>query len=349
MTEMLSNGATAPTKRIEYIDAMRGFTMMLVVLQHVSSLCIGLDDTPAYHHYLQQIRMPLFFLISGFVLYKAGVTWNLKHIGGFLKKKFFVQILSTLVFFTLYVHFTGKDFILGIIDPYKYYYWFTYTLFTYFVFYSIIRFTCRKYEDIVIIIIAAVFYVINWPPLYDSIPFTTDVKTALGIEQWYYFCFFLIGTLLKKHFDLVQHILDKGVTLTICILGYFLLNFYSDFLPLNGVQGVFLQYCKSIFGILIIFSFFRQNQAFFAKEKIMGRSLQYIGKRTLDIYLIHYFFLPHQLVHATSVFRDYPMPAVEFAFSLLISLIVIGFCLIVSNVIRLSPALAYWLFGVKKT
>lgn len=349
MTEIMNTEATAPTKRIEYIDAMRGFTMMLVVLQHVSSLCIGLDDTPAYHHYLQQIRMPLFFLISGFVLYKAGVTWNLKHIGGFLKKKFSVQILSTLLFFTLYIHYSGKDFMHGILDTYKSGYWFTYTLFIFFIFYSIIRFTCRKYEDIVIIIIAAVFYVINWPPLYDSIPFITDVKTALGIEQWYYFCFFLIGTILKKHFNLVQHLLDKWYTLTICVIVYFLLNIYRDLIPSSGVLGVILQFCVSFSGILIIFSFFRQNQASFTKEKILGRSLQYIGRRTLDIYLIHYFFLPYQLVHATSVFRDYPMPAVEFTFSLFISLIVIGFCLIVSNVIRLSPTLAHWLFGVKKT
>ena len=49
-----------------------------------------------------------------------------------------------------------------------------------------------------------------------------------------------------------------------------------------------------------------------------------------------------------SVFRDNPMPALEFVFSLIIALIVIAFCLLISNVIRLSPTLAHWLFGVKK-
>lgn len=48
-------------KRIEYIDALRGFTMILVVLSHVAIFCVGAYDVPNYHHYLQQLRMPMFF------------------------------------------------------------------------------------------------------------------------------------------------------------------------------------------------------------------------------------------------------------------------------------------------
>lgn len=63
------------TKRIEYIDALRGFTMILVVLQHVATFGWELPlGAPNIHTYLAQIRMPLFFFISGFVLYKASVT-----------------------------------------------------------------------------------------------------------------------------------------------------------------------------------------------------------------------------------------------------------------------------------
>lgn len=340
---------THNTKRIEYIDALRGFTMMLVVIQHIASLCMRLGDTSSFHHYLQQIRMPMFFLISGFVLYKSGVIWDLKHIGSFLKKKFVVQILSTIVFFTLFAQIRGYDFIVGITSEAKYGYWFTYTLFVYFIFYSIIRYICksRKYEDYIIILVAAFFYVINWPPFLSSLPFLDCVKETLGISLWYYFCFFLIGTLLKKHFDKVQNILDKWTTLLICILVYFLLNIYNDVLSSSGVLGVIIQFSKSFSGILIVFSFFRNKQELFTKETVLGRSLQYIGRRTLDIYLLHYFLLPTQLQYVTSIFKDYPMPVIEFTCSLIIALIVIAFCLLISNVIRLSPTLAHWLFGVK--
>ena len=338
-----------PQKRIEYIDALRGFTMLLVVLRHVASLCFVLEDTPSIHHYLQQIRMPMFFFISGFVLYKAGVVWTLNHIGGFLRKKFVVQILSSLFFFTLFVHFSNKNFYNGFVDVSKYGYWFTYTLFIYYIFYALIRFLCKKYEDYVVIIVAAIFYVINWPPLYTIIPVPDNVKAILGIENWFYFCFFLLGTLFKKHFNAITCLLDKQkLLLFVSILMYFLLNIYQDILPSGGVVGVIIQFCKTITGIVIIFSFFRNKQDLFTKKKVLGRLLQYIGRRTSDIYLLHYFLLPYQLKHVTSIFKDYPMPVVEFTFSLIIAIIVIAFCLLISNVIRQSPLLASWLLGAKK-
>ena len=84
------------------------------------------------------------------------------------------------------------------------------------------------------------------------------------------FLFFLLGTLLKKYFDDVQNILDKSMTLLICILVYFLLNIYSDVLPSFGVLGVVFQFSKTISGILLVFSFFRNKQSLFTKEKVLG-------------------------------------------------------------------------------
>lgn len=345
MTETTS---TPPTKRIEYIDALRGFTMILVVLTHVATFCLDLKGIPMYHTYLRQFRMPLFFFISGFVMYKEGVIWNLKHIGGFLRKKFVVQILSTAVFFALAIYINKGNFISNITDSAKGGYWFTYTLFVFFTLYSIIRFVFRKHEDYIILVAAAFFYVINWPPLYGAIPLSDCAKSTLGIEQWYYFCFFLIGTLTKKHFDLVQKLLDKDIILIVCILLYFLLNICQSEPLKNGLLGVITSFCVRMSGVIITFAFFRTNKAWFTQEKRIGRSLQYIGRRTLDIYLLHYFFLPKQMSQVVTAFRDYPMPALELVFSLIIALIVIAFCLLISNVIRLSPTLAHWLFGVKK-
>ena len=58
------------TKRIGYIDALRGFTMFLVVVMHVGAMCFG-PPAPSFHSILKLIRMPMFFLVSGFVFYKA--------------------------------------------------------------------------------------------------------------------------------------------------------------------------------------------------------------------------------------------------------------------------------------
>ena len=53
------------TKRIEYIDAMRGFTMLLVVMFHVEWTFWGSDY--GYNSFIEVFRMPLFFFISGWV------------------------------------------------------------------------------------------------------------------------------------------------------------------------------------------------------------------------------------------------------------------------------------------
>ncbi len=92
-------------KRIEYIDALRGFTMILVVLCHVAYSCLGIDEK---HAIISSVSCSGsnadVFPYQCFFCIKRGCFWNLKHIGDFLKKKFVVQILSTLFFFVLYLH-----------------------------------------------------------------------------------------------------------------------------------------------------------------------------------------------------------------------------------------------------
>lgn len=337
------------TKRIEYIDALRGFTMILVVIYHLSILGWELPSSvPQIHVFLQQVRMPLFFFISGFVLYKAGVIWNLQHIWSFLHKKFFVQIIPTIVFLVLFCKFANRDLIDTFLDRYKAGYWFTYTLFEYFLFYSILRFCFRNhFEDIAIIAAVFFFYLINWSPIYNNIPMSEECKDFLGVCQWRYFCFFLIGTLVKKHFDAVQRWLDGKYLLTFSILFYFLVNFYDDMIPDNEVVRTPIGFLRTLTGMTILFAFFRTNQACFTKEHVMGRALQYTGRRTLDIYLLHHFLIPRGLGAAFPIFTEHPMPVIEFVCTFCIAVVIVALCLLVSNIIRLSPILAHYLFGVK--
>ena len=96
---MLTNINTGggATKRIEYLDAMRGFTILLVVMWHVSYFGLGFDSSDTFN--LQQyvfvpLRMPLFFFVSGFLMYKAAFQWNYSNTAQFLKKKVLVQVIS---------------------------------------------------------------------------------------------------------------------------------------------------------------------------------------------------------------------------------------------------------------
>lgn len=80
--------------RIEYIDALRGFTMILVVLGHIELVSFS-EQTFLYTSIYKFFRMPLFFFISGYIAFKSKKVW-VSHT--FLKesgKKLRIQLIPT--------------------------------------------------------------------------------------------------------------------------------------------------------------------------------------------------------------------------------------------------------------
>lgn len=342
-------------KRIEYIDAMRGFTMILVVVCHVAGFCLDIqNDTPSIHPFLYEFRMPTFFFISGFVLYKHGIKWDAKHTYRFLKKKFPVQIVTTTIIFLVFIHINNYTIKESLYSESKQGYWFTYTLFIYFIVYSFCRTiltlcSCKKIaKDLIILIIGFLFYLLfSVKSVYNCIPIDYEFKSLLSMHHWGYYFFFCIGTLFKKHYNYIQELIDLKPIITICLIIFFGFNLFYDELTSTHIN--FFNLMTALTGIILIFSFFRMKQDIFSKEKILGRSLQYIGRRTLDIYLLHYLILPVNLIAFNSPLLRHPVPLIEFVITLVISLLVIAGCLMLSSILRMSPLLAYILFGVKKT
>lgn len=338
--------------RIEYIDAMRGFTMILVVVCHVSGFCLGIEsDTPSIHPFLYEFRMPTFFFISGFVLYKAEQKWNLKNVYLFLRKKFPVQIITTALFFLIFIHINNINLKEGIFSESKLGYWFTYVLFIYFIIYSICRLLLTYFKcsgcitDLGVLFIGFLFYLLfSVRSTFYELPISNNIKDILSMQHWGYFLFFSIGTLFKKHYQKIL-LLDKRFIIFICIIVYFGANLFYEELTTHHIN--LLNISTALSGIFLVFSFFHTHQLYFQKEKLIGKLLQLIGRRTLDIYLLHYLIIPVNLIAFSSFLHNHPMPILEFVLSLFISLIVIAACLVISAIIRLSHYSAYLCFGVK--
>ena len=340
-------------KRIEYIDAMRGFTMILVVLNHVSGFCLNIDSvTPSFNTFFYEFRMPLFFFVSGFVLYRSGIRWDLQYTYRFLKKKFPVQIISTCFFFLAFTYVAHTSLAENLWADSKGGYWFTYVLFVYFILYSLVRLTALAVkmegwkEDLLVLTVGLAVFVVTIPSVTTKIPIKADVLGLLSFKHWCYFVFFIIGTVVKKYFSRFQQMLDSKVLLLCCLTLFFGLNIFRDFAI--AYQYNLFRLLTAISGIVIVFGFFRSRSGLFSNKTAIGRTLCYIGRRTLDIYFLHYFLLPLNMVQVVHVFHQHPMPVMEFFSSLAISLIIIAVCLLISNILRLSPVSARVLFGVKK-
>ena len=117
--------------RIEWLDAMRGFTMILVVAYHVAQFgFMENEKTSAALPFLVLFRMPLFFFVSGFLAYKANFVWNIKNTLPLVGKKLHVQIIPAVIFLCIFIIFKSKlSFWDGIMtalkSPTKNGYWFT--------------------------------------------------------------------------------------------------------------------------------------------------------------------------------------------------------------------------------
>ena len=342
-------------KRIEYIDALRGFSMILVIYFHIPSYCLG-NAYIGFNDVLEWVRMPLFFCISGFVFYKADRVWDSPTISAVLHKKFMVQIIPTAVFMTLFLYlFDYIDF--SSLGSDKRGYWYTIVLFEYFVIYILAEASLNwknnskgelKVMMLVLFISMLSFFYAKYYNRYSGE--LGNLKTILGFFSFVklrHFVFFWFGTIIKKHFSTFISLSDRSYIMLTLFLLYIAMSLFPAVYHTPGLE--YPAYLLSGITItVILFTLFRKNEHLLTKEKWTGKSLQFIGRRTLDIYLLHYFFLPyHQLQDFGTRLFQYDNKALEVVIILILTLCIIAISLTASSIIRLSPFLAHYLFGEK--
>lgn len=338
------------SKRIEYIDALRGFTMYLVVYSHIWTFGYQTYTNSSFIHILTNFFLEMFFFISGFVAYKDKFDWSFTNTTRLLRTKAIQLLCPTIIFCSLFCWWGGYG-VDSAISPSNAGYWFTLHLFYFYVFYSITSLISSKIKGIkfefILILIALLIYGISYShEIIEKTQFGADIFHYLGMKNWRYYIFFCLGVFIRINFNAFIKITDQPWWMALFILGFFGMIFYADKItipmwkPLNMI----------IYGglsIVIIFTFFRKYENAFLKTRRLGYVMQYIGKRTMDIYMIHYFLLPRNLNPLGEVLAENPNPSIEFFVTTAIAFMVILLSLIVGNIIRLSPLLSLFLLGEK--
>lgn len=337
-------------QRIEYIDAMRGFTMILVVFAHVCHFCFG-DSKMGYNAIFILFRLPCFFMVSGW-LFEPASRNSFKTVA---KHKAMVQLVPTFIFLLLLAPPPEFFHQLGAL---KGGYWFTFVLFEFFILYMLIARAGKYWTPILAFLITIASFI--YARYYDSIKTSSEsyqllIINALGflsVTTWRLFLFFYIGTWIRRHFDAFVRWTSKPVVIILICAAFFLIASTSH--KDNMWYEMFRYYAGGVTGMIMIFTLFRILftppfiHHFSSIFHLQSSILQYVGKRTLDIYLLHYFFLPRFLMDYASQLQAYDSRFLEFIVIMAISLIVLVLCLITSYVIRLSPFLGHYLFGVHR-
>ena len=274
-------------------------------------------------------------------------------------KKVRIQLLPTIIFFILCVSIRHENIFVTMVEflstPAKGGYWFTWSLLHLFLFYYTIQIVLNKFSksrkikwDTVFIIfwcITVLLYFMLFMP--SKFIFNTPFWAYSSLTQTIkYLQFFIVGILARHYWGQIENIFDsKNFSLFIIIISVVCslecLKFHNFSLPVEHVIRLVAIYSL----VIIVLMFFRFYKDSFSRNTIIGQSLQYIGTRTLDIYLIHFILLPvlPSIGSFLSLYR--PNFLLEIVLSLLVSLIVIGGCLIISNILRVSPILSKYLFG----
>lgn len=362
------------TKRIEYIDALRGYVMILVVLGHVPMYCYHHLEGFSFSTIPTVFHLALFFFISGWFVNSQtvrnadttkwsgaptirgeGLYENEKYnslrfaVYDSLKKKSVQLIVPTVVFYLLYCWMNGIDIVENLwSDKFKAGYWFCIVLFVFWLTLTITKPITEKYWGTLLkFFLASAMIMLNTNLVTDLLE-KYNIPNVLCIQQWQYFIFFYLGSIAQQYKERFFSWLDNGKVMAVAVVTFFgsLLLCYNQPMNLLGIKVTFLLWGG--LGTGLSFAFFRKYERSFSQETRMGRWLQYIGRRTLDVYMLHFFFLPKNLEWLGNKVMGNGNPAFELFISLAIAMMVACLCLLTSNIIRLSPTLAHWLFGVKQ-
>ena len=331
------------TKRIEYIDAMRGFTMILVVYSHICHFCLG-DSLLGYNGTFFLFRLPCFFMLSGW-LFEPVAT---RPFATMARKKFMVQIVPTFIFLLLLAPPPEFFHQLGAL---KGGYWFTFVLFEFFILYMLIVRLGSKWRPWVALTVtfASFFYARYYNSIQMSatgyLAFVVNGLGFLSVALWRFFLFFCVGAWMRRHFDAFIRWTSKPAVILAIAVAFFAI---ASTPHIDNIWfEMFRFYVGGITGMWLVFTCFRLFGTWL-KRIYLSRPLQYVGTRTLDIYLLHYFFLPRFLMPYADQLKAFDSHIVEFWVILAVSLIVLLLSLLASYIIRLSPFLGHYLFGVKR-
>lgn len=351
----LSNRRTTPPHedgRMQVFDAIRGLSMFLVVFGHV----LGRFGVGGYDSVLGSVittfRMPLFFFISGFFAYRAVGDWTSGLCRRVMAQKLRAQVLCTLLFFALYDYALGEGKPFGWIDNGFGGYWFTIVLFQMFAIYLLLNAISRAFKrtivnmSMVVIAILCLFVLVFYRP--DG---TNRLWLLLCGENFTkYFQFFVLGVFARKYYGVFCRILANDKFRASMIVGFVgcMCLWYNDaFRQYDFMYRVIHDIVVRYIGVMMVVSVVFAYKDYFEGKSSFSRCLRLIGRRSLDVYMIHYFFLP-VVPWSLAWLSANSMISAQIALCAIVAIVVIAICLMLSSITRTSHFLCVWLWGVRK-
>lgn len=303
---------TAAKEYNPYLDVLKGFTILLVVLGHSLQTFVanGQFDNNLLFRVIYSFHMPLFMFLAGAAAAYSSRPMNWK----FIERKLYMLVVPFIAWYLLGYYLDGtyhaiifKTYIHHVIDSPDYGLWFLWVLFLNFVALAFIKKIGRWFK--------LYSYLIVWLAIY-SIP---TGKYGVGLVKWH-LPFFLLGYLIFIYRKQLQRYSRPVFALCVVTTPFLVLSWHrlsdphfitglqprlvrhglqsfrlGDFATVN-VYPIIVQlyrYAVALSAIGTVFWLFRLKPATYF-WKIFG----FFGLYTLDIYVVHIYFFRYAIGHS---------------------------------------------------
>lgn len=318
-----------------YIDVLKGFAILLVVMGHVLAWQFEnfsqVDDSKVLFlwHAIYSFHMPLFFFVSGFLFSRS--NFDRKETSAFIWKK-----IKTLLF-----PFVTMGILIYLIRDKAYNYWFLRSLLEFTLLslpFEVFRKERIQYHKSYYSAVYYLFVYVLLVILSHFMDQTTWYAELLGLRP-NFFLFFSLG-IISQRTAKIQRLLDSNIIFTLCLFGYSVCLF---------VENRFTIILVALFAIGACWYLFKNV---YVEGSIINK-VSILGKYSLEIYLLHFFFsisIPQigtYWLEKSQVggIRMLSVISEQLVFSILVSLVIIILSLSFANVINKSKILSILLLG----
>ncbi len=270
--------------RAKYIDILKGIAIILVVLGHVELFLV--KQTSIIITVIATIHVPTFIFLSGFLSYKKTAKMGTVNLRVLSTDKFKRLIIPFFVVSFLYSFIFKINYLRLIESSYKYGYWFTLSLFYLYIIYLFAN-TIRTKVEKIWKDLAIYFMIYNILLLiYYSHILPIEVFNILSYQQIiFYFPVFFFGVLMKKYLSYFESLTNNNI-LVFCalVIFTFCITLYHSF----KIDKLLLLILSNITGVYTLVSIIKRMEG---SKFVNNKTLNYIGNKSFEIYLIHFFLL----------------------------------------------------------
>lgn len=314
-------------KRILYYDALKAVSIFVVIMAHIFLYSFH-ETNNMICHFTGAVNMAMFMFVSGLLSGRPTLSGCKRKLRSLLLPTIVVGIIYTLIkgipvlsFFTNSMHFG---------------YWFCFTLWMYHFFYYLMFKLSNLLKLSTVIQRSGLLGigVVTLLLISRVIPYENVISHILSLQCFFKFLpYFVYGIIVSSISNLKDQIENNNLIFSLSLL----VLFVTTYIGLGNILGNIIIAFSYINVMVYIF-----NQIF--KER-KNRVIEYIGKRTLDIYLFHYFLLPSFIIEIPAIFN----PDTNILYTLipivLLSIIVLFSTLLLTKLIEFSKLFSYLMLG----